>query len=133
MQVTALDHVNIVTDDMEQTLGFYEDLLGLKRGDGPPPFKPEEVQWLFDRTGRPLIHVNAVGAFQIFPRDASPGPATGAVHHIAFDGRDHPALLEKLAARGIDYSINDVTAIGLRQIFVIDPNGVLLELNFREL
>ena len=33
-------------------------------------------------------------------------------------------------ARGLAHQDNLVAAIGLRQIFTMDPNGVLLELNF---
>ena len=44
------------------------------------------------------------------------------------------ALQDALAiarpALGIDHRTNALPAIGLRQIFVYDPNGVLLELNF---
>lgn len=132
MRVNALDHVNIITDDMAGTTGFYADLLDLEVRDGPPPFKPEEVQWLFDSAGRAIIHVNRVGAFQVFPRESKPGPATGAVHHVAFDCSGHAEVCARLERRGLSYSLNDVDSIGLRQIFVIDPNGVLLELNFRE-
>jgi hypothetical protein len=35
-----------------------------------------------------------------------------------------------LNARGLDYRVNVVEAISLRQVFTVDPNGVLLELNF---
>ncbi|MBV9726237.1 MAG: glyoxalase/bleomycin resistance/extradiol dioxygenase family protein, partial [Gammaproteobacteria bacterium] len=30
----------------------------------------------------------------------------------------------------LDHQVNLVSAIGLRQIFLLDPNQVLLELNF---
>ena len=40
MQVEALDHVNIITDDLDGTAKFYEDLLGLERRDAPPPHLP---------------------------------------------------------------------------------------------
>jgi hypothetical protein len=36
-----------------------------------------------------------------------------------------------LNAHGLPYRLNHVAAIDLKQIFVSDPNGVLLELNFR--
>jgi hypothetical protein len=39
-------------------------------------------------------------------------------------------MLARLAARGLACQCNRVDAIGLRQIFTLDPNGVLLELNF---
>jgi hypothetical protein len=32
--------------------------------------------------------------------------------------------------RGLEHRLNEVSAVSLRQIFVLDPNGVLLELNF---
>jgi hypothetical protein len=35
-----------------------------------------------------------------------------------------------LIRRGIGHRLNEVAAVGLRQIFVLDPNQVLLELNF---
>ena len=37
---------------------------------------------------------------------------------------------DRLDARGADYRVNDLSSIGLRQIFTADPNNVLLELNF---
>ena len=39
-------------------------------------------------------------------------------------------LMARLDARGLAHQDNLVASIGLRQIFTIDPNGVLLELNF---
>lgn len=132
MRVNALDHVNIITDDLHGTARFYAELLDLEVRDGPPPFTPDQVQWVYDDAGRPIIHVNALGAFQVFERDARPGPATGAVHHVAFNCSGHAEMIERLETRGLDHSCNEVGSIGLKQIFVVDPNGVLLELNFFE-
>ena len=39
-------------------------------------------------------------------------------------------VIGRLDARGADYQCNTVESIGLRQIFTMDPNEVLLELNF---
>jgi len=39
-------------------------------------------------------------------------------------------LRARLKSRGLEHRLNEVPAAGLRQIFVLDPNGVLLELNF---
>jgi catechol 2,3-dioxygenase-like lactoylglutathione lyase family enzyme len=130
MRVDALDHVNIITDDLPGTARFYADVFDLDIRDGPPPFTPDQVQWAYDDQGRPILHLNAAGAFQAFKRDARPGPATGAVHHVALRCVGHGEMEERLKARGLTYSLNAVTGAGLRQIFVVDPNGVLLELNF---
>jgi hypothetical protein len=39
-------------------------------------------------------------------------------------------VLTRLGARGLAYQVNLIEAVGLRQVFTTDPNGVLLELNF---
>ena len=41
MNVEALDHVNIITDKLDETAEFYGRLLGLVRKDAPPPLTPE--------------------------------------------------------------------------------------------
>ena len=37
----------------------------------------------------------------------------------------------RFAQLGLDWRARDIPAIGLRQLFVSEPNGTLLELNFR--
>ncbi len=130
MRVNALDHVNIVTDDLPGTAKFYADLLDLTVKNGPAPSRPDQVLWVYDDQDRPIVHVNAIGAFQPIKRDARPGPTTGAVHHVAFNCSGHGEVVDRLKTRGLEYAMNDIGSIGLRQIFVTDPNGVLLELNF---
>ena len=39
-------------------------------------------------------------------------------------------MIGRLKERALDYQPNEVTAIGLRQLFVMDPNGALLELEY---
>src|SRR5690606_11721864 len=47
MNVEALDHVNIITDRLDETAEFYGKLLGLVRKDAPPPLTPETATWMF--------------------------------------------------------------------------------------
>jgi hypothetical protein len=49
---------------------------------------------------------------------------------VALRCSGYEELRAGLIARGLDHRVNLVAAIGLRQIFVLDPNQVLLELNF---
>ncbi len=133
MQVNGLDHINIVTEDLAGTARFYAELLDLEVRDGPPGLDPAKVQWAYDRQGRALIHLNATDAFQPFAgRDARALETTGALHHVAFNCTGHEAMVARLDARGMEYRRNLVPSIGLVQLFVIDPHGVLLELNFYE-
>lgn len=130
MQVQALDHVNVITGDLEGTCAFYHELLGLERRDGPPPLTPQNAQWMFDHAGRAIIHINTEDCPRTFDRTVEPGALTGAVHHIALACSGHDELVQRIEARGLPYQANFVASIGLRQVFVADPNNVLLELNF---
>lgn len=130
MKVEALDHVNIITDNLDGTARFYAELLGLERRDGPPPLTPTTAQWMYDEAGRAIIHINSLDCVRAYDREITPGDLTGALHHVALRLSGYEETLERLKARGADFQENLVAAIGLRQIFTADPNNVLLELNF---
>ena len=130
MRVSSLDHVNIVTDDLAGTARFYADLLDLEARNGPPPSKAEDVQWMYDEAGRAILHLNRAAFFKPLGREAKPAADTGAVHHVALRCEGHAEMIDRLKARGLEHATQDIGAINLKQIFVVDPNGVLLELNF---
>lgn len=130
MPVERLDHVNIVTDRLDESAEFYVHLLDLERRDGPPPSRPDEMQWLFDPSGQAIVHLNSVECGRRFDRAFEMGSPTGAVHHVALRCTGFDETLDRLAAMNRDFEINRVASIGLVQIFTQDPNGVLLELNF---
>jgi len=130
MQVEALDHVNIITDRLDETADFYADILDLERRDAPPPLTPQNATWMFDAEDRAIIHINSVDCPRAYDREVTPGELTGALHHVALRCSGYDSMIEKLDARGADYKLNLVSAINLRQIFTADPNNVLLELNF---
>lgn len=129
MTVKHLDHVNIQTRDMAATIAFYRDLLGLEARTAPRR-KPEERQWLYAGE-RAVIHLNLFGTDNTVPRDVQPGAATGAIHHVAFECDDFDATLSRVKTMGLNVRQSDVPEIKLKQLFVTDPNNVLLELNFR--
>jgi len=130
MRVQSLDHVNIVTDDLPGTAKFYADLLDLEARDGPPPMSRDDVVWMYDPEGRPILHLNRAGLFAPLDRKPRPAADTNAVHHVALRCEGHAEMVGRLEARGLKHAFNDVASISLKQIFVVDPNGVLLELNF---
>jgi len=130
MIVERLDHVNIITDRLAETARFYAELLDLEERDAPPPMTPDNARWMYDQAGQAILHLNSVDCPRTFDRSVSPGSETGAIHHVALRCGDFDTVMSRLDARGADYKINDLSAIGLRQIFTTDPNNVLLELNF---
>lgn len=130
MIVQRLDHVNIITHRLAETARFYAELLDLEERDGPPPLPPHQVRWMHDHAGNAILHLNSVDCPRAFDRAVTPGSETGAIHHVALRCEKFETVKDRLDARGADYRVNDLSSIGLRQIFTADPNNVLLELNF---
>ncbi len=130
MHVEALDHVNIITANLNETARFYAELLDLREGDGAPGMPPEKVRWIYDREGRAILHLNAMDYPRKFDRAISPGGETGAIHHVALRCQGYDEVIARLNARGANYERNLIASTGLRQIFTTDPDNVLLELNF---
>lgn len=128
--VKRLDHFNIQTHDMAGTIAFYADLLNLEARTAPER-DPADRMWLYDSGDRAVIHLNRFGTDNTIPREVVPGNPTGAIHHIAFECDGYEETVDKLKVMGLYYATNDIVRVSLRQIFVADPNNVLLELNFR--
>lgn len=121
MRVNGIDHFNIRTRDIDRLCEFYTQVLGLEIGDRPP-FDTPGV-WLY-AGGHPILHVGidkdgGEAAENTFPLD-----------HIALEAEGHAETVEQLEKAGIDYRMFDVPGRAMKQIFVRDPDGVSLELNF---
>jgi catechol 2,3-dioxygenase-like lactoylglutathione lyase family enzyme len=120
MQVTALDHVNIHTDDIAGAVRFYSELLGLEPRNAPMGIPPEKARWLCDVDGRAIIH--------LFNGEVTPG-ATGPIDHVALRCSGKAELLETLTRRGAKFDVYEASATRTL-VFTRDPHGVLLELYF---
>ena len=130
MAVNGLDHINIQTRTLAETVRFFADVLDLTPGDPPNGLDPARIQWMFDGTGRALFHLSTPGS-QATGDAAATGKDTGALHHIALDCSGHGAMIERLDRLRVAYRCTEVPSIDLKQVFIHEPNGVLLELNFR--
>jgi catechol 2,3-dioxygenase-like lactoylglutathione lyase family enzyme len=129
VKVNALDHINIITADLAGTARFYAEMFDLETRNAPPPLTPENAQWMYDGEGRAIIHINSIDCPRTYERDVMPGP-TGSIHHVALNCSGYDDVIARLDTRGLERQINVIDAVGLRQVFTMDPNGVLLELNF---
>ncbi len=63
----------------------------------------------------------------------APAAGTGAFDHVAFNAEDFDAVLARLGRQGVTPARNLVSRSGMRQLFVFDPNGVKIEINFRSI
>ena len=121
MAVAGMNHFTILTDDLEKTLAFYDEHLGLKPGARPPFTFPGA--WLYAAGGNePILHIVAgVDKHRL---------VKGVIDHMAFTGRDLPATAKKLKEHGIDYELRKLPAYGTWQLFFHDPNGAKVEIDF---
>jgi hypothetical protein len=55
---------------------------------------------------------------------------SGVVDHVAFRATGLIELIEHLKRRGVSFTERRVNDQGLYQLFLLDPNGVKVELNF---
>lgn len=132
MQVSGIDHVNILTRDLDATAAFYEELLGLIRSDNMGIAVGFRGAWMRDATGHAIVHLVWKDPASDRYDGYEPGLPTHAVHHVAFRCEGFEAMRGKLDAIGAEYRINDRQFGGIRQIFLTDPNAVNLELNFAD-
>jgi catechol 2,3-dioxygenase-like lactoylglutathione lyase family enzyme len=133
MAIARLDHYSIRTSDVEATRRFYTEVVGLE--DGYRPKFDFPGCWLY--TGeRAVVHVvgydpnDPKGLLDYLgdkPLDTS---GTGTIDHIAFIATDLGGTCRKLEAMGIPYRERGLPAFKLHQVFIEDPNGLTIELNF---
>jgi catechol 2,3-dioxygenase-like lactoylglutathione lyase family enzyme len=126
MPLRSLDHVLVLTDDLERTKEFYCDVLGFEIGERPPLAFPG--YWL-SLDGVVCLHVAERTAYEAHAAEIGLSRRDGPIDHLAFAAEGHAALVARLEAAEVDAVTNDVPAAGIRQLFLDDPNGVRIELN----
>ncbi len=129
--VSELEHVLVLSDDIEAAREFYERAVGLRTGDRPP--LQFDGYWLY-AGHTPCLHVADRAQYAAHARTMGLGvaeagsPGAGAVDHIAFSAGDCDAVSERLALAGIVPVRNEVPG-GPRQFFFDDPDGLRVEIN----
>lgn len=116
IRLGGLNHANISTVKLADTIGFFSRVLGLTVG--PRPDFPFGGAWLYWRD-QPVIHLVER------PRAKDPD---GALDHVSFTVDDFDAACRRLDALGVPYRASDIPSGFGRQLFVTDPNGVTIEL-----
>jgi len=134
-----LDHYNLRTTRVQETIDFYTSVLGLRSGDRP---STRPGAWLYDRTDVPVVHVSGIDPTNpqamkeleahLGAKDISTLHGSGAIDHVAFEGPDYAGARAHLDRLGHAYTERDVPQLSLKQLFLTDPNGVTVELNFRQ-
>jgi catechol 2,3-dioxygenase-like lactoylglutathione lyase family enzyme len=133
MSVTEMEHVLVLSEDIEASRDFYCRVVGLQVGERPALEFPG--YWLY-AGATPCVHVadrstylrHAAWLGLAVPHEP---PGAGYVDHIAFNASDYEAVRARLESNGVPAVQNVVPGGGLHQLFFHDPNGVRIEINVR--
>jgi hypothetical protein len=122
MSIIRLDHFNIraprrIIDDV---IGFYRGILDLTPGS-----RPEfgiEGDWLYSGD-HPIVHLTV--------DETAVAPAKNEhLNHIAFRCKGLDMYLKRLNAANIAFTDAYIPDLDITQLFVFDPAGIQIELNF---
>jgi catechol 2,3-dioxygenase-like lactoylglutathione lyase family enzyme len=111
---------------LERMDRFYSEVLGMKHAERPDLGFPGA--WL--NLASTMIHLME----KEYSPDADPWfrrpEYTSVVDHIAIKARGFDEIKQRLVKLGTDWRQTNLSEAGLWQLFVLDPAGVIVELNF---
>ena len=122
VDIAAIHHftVGCAPGDLPALLDFYAGKLGLK--DGYRPGLRYPGHWLY-AGGHAILHLNAL-------HRTTPARGSGSLDHIALQARGLVATRQALQAANVPFIETPLKGTSLHQMFVEDPLGLKVELNF---
>jgi catechol-2,3-dioxygenase len=122
--IHRIDHYNLRAprEVLDRLRDWYRDAVGLAVGDRPP--LNHFGYWLY-ADGRAVLHLSEAGA-----GESRPVPGSGTFDHVAFACEGLAGTRARLEAMGIALRMAKVPRSGQTQIFLKDPAGNGVELNF---
>jgi len=132
MPLTELNHYFVRARNLERSRSFYCDALGFEVM--PRPAFAFPGYWL-GVGGKVQVHMGLDGiaeevTYYFGTSSRSARDNAGVVDHIAFQGTEPEGLAQRLAKLGLPSRTRYFAEIQLFQIFVADPDGLMIELNF---
>jgi glyoxylase I family protein len=131
IKVTELDHIVLNVGDIDRSLTFYTDVLGLQ-GERVEEFKTGKV-------GFPSVRINGETIIDLFPIQVSADRKQGEkrqgnLNHFCMvvEREDFSGIVDYLAQRGITVREGPVSRWGARgratSVYFLDPDGNEIEI-----
>lgn len=141
MAIRRLDHVNFVSHDLPATIKFYCDIIGLVHGDNVSIDTARSIYLYIRGQDIAVLHIGDAKSSRQQPKfqrladlavNHTGEFSTGSFDHfcLLLDDNDYPLMIEKFEQHNLLYQTFCHEDIQLKQIWVLDPNGVRVELNF---
>ena len=138
MAINRLAHYSVRTTDIEASRRFYVEVLGFRVGFRPPFQFPG--LWLYqddDESDFGVVHLVGIdltdpSGLQEYLGDKAADSLHGsaAVDHLAFLASNWREMRDRMDSAGLAFRERTVPALGLHQVFVEDPSGITIELNY---
>jgi catechol 2,3-dioxygenase-like lactoylglutathione lyase family enzyme len=134
MGIGKLDHFSIRTLKLDETRSFYVNVLSLT--DGPrPPLKFPGV-WLYNGNDA-VVHLIGIDPQNpsattdyLGVKEDRDAVGTGTLDHVAFVATGLSEMQARLSKAEMEFRERTIPGLGLHQIFLEDPNGLTIELNY---
>tara|TARA_Y100001970_G_C13653306_1_gene564645 strand:+ start:126 stop:506 length:381 start_codon:yes stop_codon:yes gene_type:complete len=117
----SLDHITVITKDLNKTKDFYVNILGMNIDHNRPPFKFNGI-WL-SLNNRAVVHV-VVKPEHIIDENILP-----TLDHVAFRAKDMKKIKLNLNKNTITYEERVTPDNKISQLFLKDPNGIKIEIS----
>ena len=132
MPLENLDHYFIYAPDLEKSCKFYSRILGLE--DGARPNFEFDGHWFY-LNKKPVVHIGTNGFPGGMPsseekKKSIPASGTGRLDHVAFKATNIQEFITRFENESIYYHKQSIPEFDLTQLFVKDPDGATIELNF---
>ena len=127
MPLQHLEHFLIQTADLEVTRDWYVNVLGFR--EGPHPDFKFPVVWLY-LGDTDVVHLTQGGKNADLGQQSDAVHGSGVLDHVAFRCTGLREMMENLQKHKVEFRKRMVDDQGLFQLFMLDPNGLKVELNF---
>ena len=138
MPIDKLAHFSVRTTNLEASRDFYCEVLGFKEGYRPE--FPFPGHWLYrggDEADYGVVHLVGIDPDDpeglkeyLGDKPLANLQGSAAIDHLAFTASNLTAMRQRLSRAGISYRERTVPSLHLHQVFLEDPSGVTIELNF---
>lgn len=122
MAIEKIDHIGVMVKDLEASISFYQDILGLDVIHRFLPTPTIEVARMGYEPHKEVIIELMQGSKENLPKE-------GIVNHIGFKVSEIEEEVKRLKEKNVHFTMEDIYDLdGLKFIFFEGPDGELLEL-----